>query len=1052
MQTKGISGFTRAEEEKNLSDIIEIAQENLDNAKEGIRQMDADVADLFESIDMRDKEALILWNDATIRLKEMKRVIDRFEKARKKPYFGRITFEDPTVEGTESYYIGRVGIAKDSADPVVIDWRAPIASVYYENNLGPCQYTVSSEGTFEIDLKGKRTYEIENDRLKDYFDSDVVANDELLTKYLAKNKKAVLGEIIATIQKEQNLIIRRSPKTNIIVQGCAGSGKTTVAMHRISYILYNYEEDFRPEDFYIIGSNKILLNYITSVLPDLDVYGISQMTMEELFTRLLYEDWDKEKYEIKALDKNSEVDCEKGKKEWFKALEEFCWNYECGVIKRENICLEKTGELLIGENLIENYCKDNPKMSMQQKCLMLNEILMSKYENLVQGKNVSFSAQEKKEMEKKYSTYFGRKDWKGSIFELYNEFLTFQGWETFDFKSTSGKKTQYDVYDLAALAYIYKRIKEIDPIREASHVVIDEAQDFGMMAYCCMHYCLRNCTYTIMGDTSQNIHFGYGLNDWEDLRKLVLTGTYDAFGLLKKSYRNTVEISNYATDILRHGDFAIYPVEPIIRHGDEVQIETGVDTNQLLAMTLCKIKEWISKDYDTIAIVCRDEQQTKEVAEELGKYLDIIDGTSPDAEFGNGIMVLPVAYTKGLEFDAVILFDPSQEKYPENDNYVKLLYVAATRALHDLVIFHKGDATGLLTKPVPEGKKQKEISAETLTKALEYEKVTLTQKEVEEQLRREGAVEMAERNYIGPKRVVIKSQGNTDDTYVVNPQNAREKLTGVAYSVREKSTSVAYNAQRKSTSVALSPERGTTVKNNSPFKFGDLPVDSELRPKGHGKIDTAVKWVKKDKKQVGISSSYGILRVMPISENMVRIFFSKGQILSKSESYWKVSPDSSLKWSAKESRSLVEIATGNYSVKVDKKTGVLGFYDRSGKLLVEERDKNPRQIDGTENWTYFNWDKNEKLKAKGILKDDFTDIRNKARYISFGGKNLRMPFVVSDKNYGIAVAGEQGVLFCGLNSFGPYIKADGMKQIEYYLITADSRDGLVEIYNQLNNL
>lgn len=170
-------------------------------------------------------------------------------KRARKPYFGRIDFKDPNVKGDESYYIGRVGIAKNNSEPVVLDWRAPIASVYYESGLGPCQYTVSSEGTFTIDLKRKRTYEIENDHLKDFFDSDVVANDELLTKYLAKNKKAVLGEIIATIQKEQNLIIRRSPKTNIIVQGVAGSGKTTVAMHRISYILYNYSDDFRPEGF-----------------------------------------------------------------------------------------------------------------------------------------------------------------------------------------------------------------------------------------------------------------------------------------------------------------------------------------------------------------------------------------------------------------------------------------------------------------------------------------------------------------------------------------------------------------------------------------------------------------------------------------------------------------------------------------------------------------------------------------------------------------------------------------------------------------------------------
>ena len=136
----------------------------------------------------------------------------RYEKARKKPYFGRIDFRDPKAKADETFYIGRVGITDSSSDPVVLDWRAPIASVYYESRMGTCQYTVSSEGTFEIDLKRKRTYEIENDRLKDFFDSDVVANDELLTKYLAKNKKAVLGEIIATIQKEQNLIIRRHRK------------------------------------------------------------------------------------------------------------------------------------------------------------------------------------------------------------------------------------------------------------------------------------------------------------------------------------------------------------------------------------------------------------------------------------------------------------------------------------------------------------------------------------------------------------------------------------------------------------------------------------------------------------------------------------------------------------------------------------------------------------------------------------------------------------------------------------------------------------------------
>lgn len=130
-----------------------------------------------------------------------------------------------------------------------------------------------------------------------------------------------------------------------------------------------------------------------------------------------------------------------------------------------------------------------------------------------------------------------------------------------------------------------------------------------MMAYQVLHYCLRDCTYTIMGDTSQNIHFSYGLNDWEELKKLILTGTYDAFGVLRKSYRNTVEISDFANEILRHGDFAIYPVEPVLRHGTAVQKEAFADEATLLAAGVQKIKAWQEQGYETIAVVCRDEAE-----------------------------------------------------------------------------------------------------------------------------------------------------------------------------------------------------------------------------------------------------------------------------------------------------------------------------------------------------------------------------------------------------------------------------------------------------------
>lgn len=241
-----VPGLSREDEEQQLKEIIGIAKDNLARTETYVRELNEEYHDLVETYGPKDKEALEMLHNTQAQMRERQRDLIRCTKARKTPYFGRIDFRDSGLYREESYYVGRVGISDESSEPVVIDWRAPLASVYYENNTGRCTYTVKGEGTFAVDLDRKRTYEIANDQLKDFFDSDVVANDELLTKYLARNKTAVLGEIIATIQEEQNAIIRRTPKRNLIVQGVAGAGKTTVAMHRISYILYNmYGGDYK---------------------------------------------------------------------------------------------------------------------------------------------------------------------------------------------------------------------------------------------------------------------------------------------------------------------------------------------------------------------------------------------------------------------------------------------------------------------------------------------------------------------------------------------------------------------------------------------------------------------------------------------------------------------------------------------------------------------------------------------------------------------------------------------------------------------------------------
>lgn len=791
----GLDG--RSAEEAHLAECLKVIKANIAVYEEEVKRMNAEIKQMYDQYRDDDPEIFTELSNTITMNENMKTALSKNLRALKKPYFGRIDVAEivcgdveedslkkggkedqgafagshnalsqeeneavaddrklvPSKKHTEVFYLGKGGVMKDRTHILVVDWRAPIANVYYENGLGECSYLAPAGRKYTIDLRRKRTYEIEKERLIDYYDSEVVANDELLTKYLAKNKEAVLGEIIATIQKEQNDIIRKSPYRSMIVQGVAGSGKTTVAMHRISYILYNYTKDFKPEDFYIIGSNRILLNYITGVLPELDVYGVKQMTMEQLFVRLLYEDWDEKKFEIISLSESAgrivsagkaesekeaeHMICRKGTKEWLEELVAYCEAMEEEIIPQEDIYLKD--EVLFSKEQINRYRSSNAILSIQTKIDGLNERTLVKLRNELTGHDLIYTPEERKALVKSLTGRFGPKKWKKPIFEIYDEFCQAQklpyqrtAVPDLDVKGSSfqagsvqgGKKAVlekvletgaekkgvgrnnrkkkpeiigYDVYDLAALAYIYKRCKETERIREAHHIVVDEAQDFGLMAYGVLCYCIPACSFTIMGDISQNIHFGFGLNDWEELKKLVLRDPKDTFAVLSKSYRNTVEISDFAQNILRHGSFAGYPIEPIIRHGKPVLVRECEDHEKALCDAVKILSGWQQEGLDTIAVICRDENGAVRIAAELGSRIRIEESDLNLAEFKKGIMVLPVSYTKGLEFDAVLLLEPTAAQYPEDDGNAKLLYVAATRALHELAVLHTGDITGLLS-------------------------------------------------------------------------------------------------------------------------------------------------------------------------------------------------------------------------------------------------------------------------------------------------------------------------------------------------------------------
>lgn len=1029
-----LPGITREEEEEKLRRTIAVAEQKVEANKQSVRALAEELHAMQEEFDESDKEAQTLWHDTDARFKFVNQDLRRAEQARKKPYFGRIDFRDKKLKKDEVYYIGRSVIADNPAEPEVIDWRAPIASVYYDSALGDVSYSVKGEGRYEINLSRKRTYEIEQDRLKDFYDSDVVANDELLTRYLAKNKRAVLGEIIATIQQEQNEVIRKKPQHNLIIQGAAGSGKTTVAMHRISYILYNYEREFAPEDFYIIGSNQVLLNYITGVLPELNVYGVSQMTMEQLFVRLLYEDWDR-KYTIKPV-RVGVTPPVKGTLQWFRDLDEFCLRYEERVIPRGDVCIEKNGVVLLTAEAIRRILDKSRQLSRADKITRLTEHLMAKLENEISGKYYSYTANEKKRLWNYYETYFGKREWKGSIFELYDDFLREQAGKGFPVPLPG---TDFDVYDLAALAYLYKRIKEDEIIREAGHVVIDEAQDFGMMAYGALKYCLSKCTYTIMGDVSQNISIDYGLNDWSELRKLMLPEEFDYFGLLRKSYRNTVEISRFATDILYHGSFQIYPVEPIIRHGKEVRVSACADFRELLAETLTTVLGWVEAGMETIAVVCADEEEVKRVTAGLEGKAPLLATGADRIEFTEGVMVLSLEYTKGLEFDAVLLFNASEANYPAKDGYVKRLYVAATRALHELVVLHQGGLTRLIAEPVTEENRKKAV---VTVKApgrkpmpAEPEK---TNEEIYRQKALEGEIERNMRDWYGPRKIEVK-QGNAEQARSGREEEGMTKDGVAGWDMRNAKRSPG-RGQKDMVNAGRASERGQNLTEKTQngqeipmSEFGEMPDTSILRPAGHTKIDCAVRFFMKGNGYFDFISSYGQLRVTPMSETVIRVSFAKGQ----GGKFPEPEPDFAglkCRYKSRENTNAVEIATEKILVRVDKKTGALSFLTPQGKILLSERSKEPRQIGTDRVWQFFDWGKDEQLFARGAVSERPLKIGVSARYISFGRESGLLPGLASSKGYELSFPAGARTLCCNIPVYGTYVSVEGRTVIDYYFI------------------
>ncbi len=702
------------QENQKMQAISHFLQREIEDFQKQKAEVDASVNAMVKQYNSENVE---LHNQIAVQLdiqSFVNQTLERYARATQTPFFARIDFFEDAAPGKEAMYIGKNGVFDQKRnESIVVDWRAPAANLYYDGELGRTSYA-TPEGDIWGELSLKRTFTVEDGAIVDFYDSDLVTNDTLLQEYLAKNSDVVLKDIVATIQKDQNEIIRIDPWRHVVVQGVAGSGKTTVAVHRISYILYNFSKRYQPQSFVIIGSNRMFLNYIAGMLPELGVENIVQMTMPQFLLHVL-------DYEESCL-----VPLEgswKGSLDYTAALRKFLDGFERRLFTTEDIhfygypvltaqeALECT-ILSPAKTIRDKAEKIRDRIDYRVKNILPELMKLDEIESLGfpidMEKNI-FRQREKIRATIKTQARNLKKKFDAPLRTLTEEKL-YQAFvkeqlehctqeDSLRYKQLLArlKKRRYDLSDLCALLYVRSRLCAFEPASQYLQFSIDEAQDFSPMVFDCLYRAFPQSYFTVMGDIAQNISKDGGLSSWETLTRQVYPQDKQYFTVLSKSYRNTIEIAEYANHVLERSNAKAYPITPVVRHGSPVRLQAFLNETQMLQNVKASLGEFKEQRYRTTAILCRDIAGADWLYTMLKDEFPINRAQVAQEDYQGGITIFPVEDVKGMEFDCVILFGAGEEDYSSQDiREARLLYVALTRALHELHILCKGAPSSLL--------------------------------------------------------------------------------------------------------------------------------------------------------------------------------------------------------------------------------------------------------------------------------------------------------------------------------------------------------------------
>lgn len=637
-------------------------------------------ADQLDSVELAAYRISVTEESAFAELTLKER--NRLRKLVVSPYFGRVDFMAENEAAHRPYYVGIHAYFEEASNKeLIIDWRAPLSGIFYDYEIGPAAY-IAPEGEIRGDLSLKRQYRIRGGNMEYMLESALNIGDDILQQELSKASDDKMKNIVATIQKEQNGIIRNEKAKTLIIQGAAGSGKTSIALHRVAFLLYRNKLNLKAEDMLVISPNSVFGSYISNVLPELGEENIRQTGFEDLAKQLLGRKYKFQTFAEQVSDLiDNPTEQDKIERIRYKATVEFVAALDAFVRHCDDSLFAPTDlriELfrISARELQQEYdrLKNLPVLRRLEK---IAADRISAYKRMHE---LPLSASALRQIKDSIIKMFPFQN----VLSLYKHFLKEQDVPHLFAYAGKGRLEFCDVFPLAYLSLTFAGTRH--SYGDVRHLLVDEMQDYTPVQYAFVAK-LFTCRKTILGDSHQSVN-PYTSTSMERIAPFFPEG--ECVELLK-SYRSTIEIVSFAQQIRKNSKLV-----PIERHGDEPVLTECGDAKEEIACIASRIKAFQKSGYHSFGVICKSQTQAEKLYGALQKRCKDIHLIGFGCEeFTDGVTVTSCHMSKGLEFDAVLVPSCSQEHYStELDR--SLLYIACTRAMHSLELTFYGAQSKLI--------------------------------------------------------------------------------------------------------------------------------------------------------------------------------------------------------------------------------------------------------------------------------------------------------------------------------------------------------------------